>query len=95
MYRKKRWLIPYDISSDKIRTKVRKILTNFGFRIQYSVYLCELDKKQKKELTQKISGIIQTKDSIIWIPLSDQLMNSIEVQGKSSLEIVKASPRIL
>jgi CRISPR-associated protein Cas2 len=95
MYRKKRYLISYDISKDKIRNKVRTTLTKFGYRIQYSCYLCEVTKREKIEITNKIVDLIFKKDTVIWIPISDQLLTIIEIQGKLTLISKKTSPKIL
>ncbi len=42
------YLICYDISEQKIRTKVAKYLEHFACRIQYSIFLCD-DKNVKIE----------------------------------------------
>lgn len=94
MYRKKRYLISYDISKDKIRNKVRTTLTKYGYRVQYSCYLCEVTPKEKTEITMIISELILKKDSVIWIPISDQLLNCLEIQGKAALICNTASPKI-
>ena len=39
-------LVSYDIVDDKMRTKLAKRLLNFGRRVQYSVFECDLNKKQ-------------------------------------------------
>lgn len=44
------YVISYDISSDSIRTKIAKELSNYGRRIQYSVFECELDKSRFQKL---------------------------------------------
>lgn len=42
------YAVVYDISSDKERAKVDRILKGFGFRIQKSVFECRLSRKGKK-----------------------------------------------
>ena len=37
------YVISYDISENKIRNKVAKILEGYGKRIQYSVFECDID----------------------------------------------------
>ena len=41
-----RTLVSYDISDDKRRRKVCKILEGYGYRVQYSVFECDLDDKK-------------------------------------------------
>ena len=48
------YVISYDISQDKIRTKIAKELENYGVRIQYSVFECELDQKRFQQLYHKL-----------------------------------------
>jgi len=46
-------IVSYDIVNDKRRTKLAKKLCDFGRRVQYSVFECDLSKEQLKEMTQK------------------------------------------
>ncbi|MBN2533486.1 MAG: CRISPR-associated endonuclease Cas2 [Spirochaetales bacterium] len=48
------YLVVYDISADKERTKVQKLLEGYGFGIQKSVFECLLSKRLKRELIQKL-----------------------------------------
>ena len=44
------WVL-YDIQKDKVRSKVAKLCLKAGiYRVQYSVFLGELDKTKRKEL---------------------------------------------
>ncbi len=48
------WVM-YDIKNDKARTKVAKCCERIGiFRVQYSVFLGDLDKTKRKALTSEI-----------------------------------------
>ena len=44
------YAVVYDITSDRERGKVDKLLKGFGFRVQKSVFECRLDRKGKAEL---------------------------------------------
>lgn len=48
------YVISYDIESNKIRTKLAKLLEGYGVRIQYSVFECSLSDKRFKKLYQEI-----------------------------------------
>ena len=48
------YVISYDISDDRIRRKVAKELENYGVRIQYSVFECNLSTARYKELYEKL-----------------------------------------
>ncbi len=51
------YTVVYDITSDKERAKVERILKGFGFRVQKSVFECRLDRKGKRELIEKLSKL--------------------------------------
>lgn len=48
------YLIAYDISSDKIRNKVAKCLENYGKRVQYSLFECELTKREYSKMYKEL-----------------------------------------
>ena len=51
------YAVVYDITSDKERTKVDKILKGFGFRAQKSVFECRLRKKDREDLIKKLENL--------------------------------------
>ena len=77
-----KYIVSYDISADKKRTKASKLLEDFGVRIQYSVFECELTKKELKELKAKLSEIINEKiDSVLFILQCENCKNKKEQLG--------------
>lgn len=52
------YLISYDITDTKVRNKVAKELENYGRRVQYSVFECELSVRQYHILYQKLFGLM-------------------------------------
>ncbi|WP_129628482.1 CRISPR-associated endonuclease Cas2 [Candidatus Oscillochloris fontis] len=51
-------VISYDIVEDKRRTKIHKHLHGYGVRVQYSVFECDLNKKQLSQLQQELAALI-------------------------------------
>lgn len=49
-----RYVISYDIESDRTRRKLAKLLEGYGVRIQYSVFECNLTDKRFQTLYKKI-----------------------------------------
>lgn len=49
------YLVSYDISSDKLRSKVAKELLNYGRRVQYSVFECRISQNDFNELYKKLA----------------------------------------
>ena len=52
-----RYIISYDISEDKLRNKVARVLEEFGERVQFSVFECELTKEQYSNLIVKLQTL--------------------------------------
>ena len=45
-----RIVVSYDVSDDRRRRKVAKIMEGYGYRVQYSVFECDLDADQMRTL---------------------------------------------
>ncbi|NPA44864.1 MAG: CRISPR-associated endonuclease Cas2 [Chlorobi bacterium] len=58
------YLIAYDISKNKIRNKIADTLSQYGERINLSVFECMLTHVQINNLTEKLEEIIEKTDSI-------------------------------
>lgn len=52
------YVISYDISNDRRRNKIAKILLDYGRRVQYSVFECEMNQKTFKELYGKLAKVM-------------------------------------
>ena len=53
------YLVTYDIADDQRRTKVAKILEDFGDRVQYSVFEMELERMdQVDEMQARLAKVI-------------------------------------
>lgn len=51
-------VITYDIPVDRRRVKLAKILLDYGERVQYSVFECDLSGKQLTDLLAEIEGVM-------------------------------------
>ena len=49
------YVISYDIVADKLRNKIAKTLEDFGRRVQYSVFECNLDEAKYRELHARLA----------------------------------------
>jgi len=54
----------YDISEDRQRSKVSKVLENFGTRVQFSVFECRLTASKAKALLARLDLLRDSGDSI-------------------------------
>ncbi|MEZ6140899.1 MAG: CRISPR-associated endonuclease Cas2 [Zavarzinella sp.] len=76
------YLICYDISHDKRRTKVFNCLKGFGFAVQFSVFHCALTDSELLRLRTEIWNIVKLdEDRILLADLGPE-----DGRGKSSLE---------
>lgn len=51
------YAVVYDISSDLERGRVDRILKDYGFRVQKSVFECRLKKQERTELIGKLEEL--------------------------------------
>jgi len=54
-----RYLVVYDVSEDKVRSRVCDICEAFGVRVQESVFECELDDGGLADLARRLGGAIE------------------------------------
>jgi CRISPR-associated protein Cas2 len=80
---RKFYLISFDISDDKNRRKVVKLLEDNAIRVQKSVFEAWLSDKQYIGLKSKCDQIINhLTDSIRYYNLCQNCVNSIKISGK-------------
>ena len=83
-------LVTYDVSMQdaggaKRLRKVAKVCTNYGQRVQNSVFECNVDYSQSKLLKHELLGIIdEAQDSIRFYYLGNKYHNKIEHFGTKS-----------
>ena len=81
-YLRKFYIICFDISNDKNRRKVVKLLKNSGTRVQKSVFECLLDDKQFIDLKDNLEKIIDwNTDSLRYYQLCEHCIQNIKIAG--------------
>lgn len=76
------YVVAYDISSDKRRTKVHKTLSGFGRWTQYSLFECHLDNKQYVQLRQKLDRLLKAdEDSVRFYVLCADCLGKVDTVG--------------
>jgi CRISPR-associated protein Cas2 len=59
------YLVSYDIPDDRRRTRLAKTIKDFGDRVQYSVFECNLDGNLLDEMISRIEKTVdQNEDSV-------------------------------
>jgi CRISPR-associated protein Cas2 len=82
-----RYIVSYDITETKRRTRLRKNLLRFGNPVQYSVFECDLVPRQLINLKKTIAAIIdKSADNVRIYPLCEKCANFVDVFGGKPLE---------
>ena len=79
-----RYLISYDISEDKIRSKIVKYLEGFAFRLQYSVFTCTVSAKEAKKIWKTLLQISAESDggNVLMTPLCKSCEKNLWISDK-------------
>jgi CRISPR-associated protein Cas2 len=77
------YLVAYDICDAKRLRKVAHTCEDFGFRRQYSVFLCRLTAVELVRLKSRLYDIIDLAvDQVLFIPLCGRCADGIEALGR-------------
>lgn len=70
--RRTRYLLAYDIREDRRLRAIHAIAKSFGYPLQYSVFICDLDPREKYMLKSDLTETMDFRvDSVIMIDLGD------------------------
>jgi CRISPR-associated protein Cas2 len=76
------YLVCYDIADPKRLRKVAKCCEDFGYRKQFSVFLCRVSAKDYIRLRARLYDIISlTADQVLFIPLTETNLRQMESIG--------------
>ncbi len=66
----KLWLISYDISDNRARYRVERLLAAYGERFQFSVFTCRITAAGLRALRARVAEILDAKnDSVRYYPI--------------------------
>ncbi|MEW5989254.1 MAG: CRISPR-associated endonuclease Cas2 [Chloroflexota bacterium] len=79
-----RIVVSYDISDNKRRTKIMKIVEGYGYRVQYSVFECDLEANKLAELKKRLRPLVKEElwESVRFYPLYAESAEHAQVLGK-------------
>lgn len=84
---RRRWLVAYDIRDSKRLRKVYDVVRGHGERLQYSVFICDLDPMEKLGLMADLRDVMkQTEDSVALIDLG-----RVDRRGATAIEFMGTS----
>jgi CRISPR-associated protein Cas2 len=75
------WVI-YDISENRIRSRVAKLCKNYGlFRVQKSAFLGDLNRTQSDSLALECEAVVEESDSVYVFPMCEDCFDNIKLIG--------------
>lgn len=81
------YVIAYDISNNKRRTKLHKILSSYGQWTQFSLFECFLSPTQLTRLKLRILDVIDAEvDSVRLYPLCEACQGKVQTHGSAAPE---------
>lgn len=83
MHEKYFLVVVYDISNDRRRTKLHKLLKNFGSPVQYSVFECLLTAEEISQMKKQVKKILRQKsDHLRYYSLCKGCKAKTEIIGR-------------
>lgn len=83
------YIVSYDISDDKRLRRVFKTMRGWGDHLQYSVFRCELNRRELVELRSALKAIIHhDQDQVMFVdvgPVSGRAAKAISAIGRPYL----------
>ena len=72
-----KYLVCYDICDEKRLRRVAEVCSDFGVRLQYSVFECDLNAGEKVQIEAKLTEVIdQEKDQVLFVRLGSAASRS-------------------
>ena len=76
------YLVAYDISSDRRRTKLHKLLCGYGEWTQFSLFECHLTAKELIALHSKLDPLLDPEqDRVRFYPLCSDCTHKVDTVG--------------
>jgi CRISPR-associated protein Cas2 len=77
------YLVAYDIRDPKRLRKVAEVCADFGYRRQYSVFLCRLTAVNQVRMKSRLYEIINLEqDQVLFVPLCERCAGGIKALGR-------------
>ena len=80
-------VVCYDIPDDRRRERLAKTLEGFGYRVQKSVFECEVEPALYQRLKGRVGRIIaREEDSVRYYTLCQACLGKVEIVGVGQLQ---------
>jgi CRISPR-associated protein Cas2 len=84
-----RYLVTYDVADDKRRDRVHRTLLDFGDALQFSVFLCDLNERERIDLRGRLGDTIHHRDDQVLVvrlgPVDRDAREIMESVGRAFL----------
>ncbi|MCL2090403.1 MAG: CRISPR-associated endonuclease Cas2 [Micrococcales bacterium] len=81
---RRRYLVAYDICDDRRLRQICKTMEGYGDRLQYSVFVCDLNRTELVRLRTTVEEQMQfTEDSVVIVDLGDTVDARFTFLGRS------------
>lgn len=81
-----RYFFGYDIAHPRRLRKIARLLEQWGLRVQYSFFICDLSEEKKDELVAAIRGLMERReDSLVVYPLCERCADLVEKHNDTTL----------
>lgn len=78
-------VVAYDMADDRRRLNLVKRLKDYGFRVQYSVFECDLDENLIKKLLSELPALLVEDDSLRFYFVCASCRKQVRVFGGNGL----------
>ena len=78
-------LVTYDIVDNSKRNKIAKILMDFGTRVQYSVFECNVSYEQLARLKKRLTKLVNERDSVRYYSLCASCREKVKIDGSGEV----------
>ena len=76
---RRRYLVAYDMREPQRLRKIHGVMKAFGYPLQYSVFICDLDAVERFAMLGRLSeGMDHRQDSIAIVDLGDPKVRGVE-----------------
>lgn len=79
-------VVCYDVGDDRRRSKIAKILEDYGIRVQYSIFECVLTESLIERLKNSLKEVLAEGDSIRYYYLCNECVKKMESYGRKEVD---------
>ena len=76
-------VVSYDITDDRRRNRMARVLKDYGSRVQYSVFEAVVNEEQLEELMERVEELLDNdEDSVRYYLICASCLKKVRVQGR-------------